>query len=74
MNLRAHVRQVQLIENDAAEKAGARFSLFEIEKVIKTKGRKEYIDAYIDRLLLDIQPELEKAAQIGVELGEELLG
>ncbi len=40
------------------------------EIIIKTKGRKEYIDAYINALLSDIQPELEESAKIGVELFE----
>ena len=74
MNLRTHVREIQLLENSAAEKAGARFSIFEMRNVIKTKGRKEYIDAYIERLLLDIKPELEESMKKGVELNKELLG
>lgn len=74
MNLRTHVRQIQLLENKAAEKAGARFQILEISNLIKTKGRNEYIDAYIDRLLLDIKPELEESAKKGVELNKALLG
>lgn len=73
MNLRKHVRQIQLLENRAAEKAGARFQILEISNLLKTKGRNEYIDAYIDRLLLDIKPEIEESAKKGVELNEELI-
>lgn len=74
MNLRAHVRQIQLLENKAAEKAGARFQILEIGNLLKTKGRNEYIDAYIEALVRDIKPELEESTKKGVELNEELLG
>lgn len=74
MNLRAHVRQIQLLENNAAEKAGARFSMLEIGNLLKTKGRDAYIKLYIDALLKDIKPELEESAKKGVELNEELIG
>jgi len=74
MNLRTHVRQIQLLENKAAEKSGARFSIFEISSVLKKKGRDAYIQTYIDALLKDILPELEESAKKGVELNEALIG
>ena len=68
MKLRSHVRQIQVLENRAAEKAGARFVLFEMGEVLKRKGREKYVQRYIDSLLKDIKPELEKSAKKGVEL------
>jgi len=72
MNLRKHVRQIQLLENRAAEKAGARFAIFEMGNVLKTKGRTEYIKLYIDALLKDIKPELEESAREGVKLFNQI--
>ena len=74
MNLRKHVRQIQLLENKAAEKAGARFAMFEMINVIKKNGRDKYIQLYIDSLLKDIKPELEETAREGVKLFNQING
>ena len=72
MKLRSHVRQIQVLENRAAEKAGARFAIFEMANVIRKKGRDEYIKLYIDSLLKDIKPELEESAREGVKLFNQI--
>ena len=72
MKLRSHVRQIQMLENKAAEKAGARFAIFEMANVIRKKGRDEYIKLYIDTLLKDIKPELEESAREGVKLFNQI--
>ena len=72
MKLRSHVRQIQVLENRAAEKAGARFAIFEMANVIRKKGRDEYIKLYIDSLLKDIKPELEESARKGVKLFNQI--
>ena len=72
MKLRSHVRQIQMLENKAAEKAGARFALFEMGSVLRKKGREKYINLYLDSLLKDIKPELEKSAKKGVELFNQI--
>lgn len=73
MNLRTHVRQIQLLENKAAEKSGARFSMFEIGEVLKKNGRDKYINAFIVALLKDIEPELNESYKKGIELNKALL-
>ena len=72
MKLRSHVRQIQMLENKAAEKAGARFAIFEMANVVRKKGRDEYIKLYIDTLLKDIKPELEESAREGVKLFNQI--
>ena len=72
MNLRKHVREIQLLENKAAEKAGARFATFEMGEVLKTKTRKDYIESYISALIGDIMPELVKSTTEGVKLFNQI--
>jgi hypothetical protein len=73
MKLRSTIREVQQLENDAAEKAGMRFLLLEDDRLFGKDSRK-YISEYIGRLLEDIRPEIIQAAQIGKEFAGEVLG
>ena len=78
MNLRKHVRQIQLLENKAAEKAGARFSIFEMGEIFDKKTYKiketsiKYIKTYIEVLLKDIKPEMEESMREGVKLFNQI--
>ena len=68
MNLREHVREVQLLENKAADKAGMRFQLSLDEKALLGKGYMKYIRKYIRLLEADIAKEVLKSAKLGKEL------
>lgn len=72
-SLRQHVRQLQVLENEACEKAGMRFRLLDELKVFG-KGGKKYIADFIDQLQRDIAPEVLKAAKLGKELKKEITG
>ncbi len=73
MNLRQHVRDLQLIENDAAEKAGMRFILsLDDEKLLGSRSE-AFIDGYVEQLIKDILPEVKRAGETGKELKEEVL-
>lgn len=73
MNLRHHIRDLQLVENDAAEKAGMRFLLsFDESLLLGSKG-KEFTDDYVEQLIEDILPEVKRAGEIGKGLREEVL-
>jgi len=72
-SLRQHVREVQILENKAAEKAGMRFLLSMDERKLLDKKNKAFIDDYTETLLDDISPELIKAAKIGKELHKEVI-
>ena len=71
ITLRRHMRNLELLENRAAEKAGMRFLLLE-ENVLMGKDSREYVKQYINRLLSDIGPELLEAAKMGIRLNERI--
>lgn len=72
MNLRQHVRDLQLIENDAAEKAGMRFLLSLDDMRLLGSRSEAFIDDYVERLIKDILPEAKRAGESGKELKEEV--
>lgn len=73
-SLRSHVRELQLLENKAAEKAGMRFLIsMDERKLLGNKGR-SFIRKYIETLSMDIAPEILQAAKMGRELNEEVIG
>ncbi|HDR68003.1 MAG TPA: hypothetical protein ENN61_03010 [Bacteroidaceae bacterium] len=67
MNLREHVRRVQLLENAAAGKAGMRFRLLEEDKLLGS-GHVKYIKKYVSLLEADIAKEVLQSAKLGKEL------
>lgn len=72
-DLRSHVREVELLENKAADKAGVRFLVMSELELLKS-GRQAYIKKFIDLLLRDIEPEVIAAAKLGRELNAAVTG
>ncbi len=72
MNLRQHVRDLQIIENEAAEKAGMRFLLSMDEEKLLGSHSEAFIAEYIELLTKDILPEVKRAGEAGKELREEV--
>lgn len=70
--LRQHIRKLQIIENEASEKAGMRFLLSLNEKQLLGKDRKKFIKKYIENLIQDILPEIIKAAKMGREFNDRI--
>jgi len=70
-SLRAHVRELQILENKAAEKAGMRFLMIDEVKLLG-KGGEKYARRYIEQLQQDIAPEILEAAKLGKELRKEV--
>jgi hypothetical protein len=70
-SLREHVRDLQLVEQAAAEKVGLRFALLKEDRLFKGKAG-EYMDLFIERMQIDIFPELVEAAKLGMELNSEI--
>jgi len=70
--LRQHVRKLQILENEASEKAGMRFLLSLNEKLLLGKERKKFIKKYTEDLIQDILPELIKAGKMGRELNDRI--
>lgn len=70
--LRDHLRDLELLENEAAEKAGMVFLLLD-EKKLMGKGSHKYISEYVARLETAIAPEVIRAAKLGLELNKEVL-
>jgi len=73
MKLRESVREVQLLENKAAQKAGLRFLLLEEDKLFG-KGGKDYAAKYVGQLINDLSPEILRAPRIGLELAADVMG
>jgi hypothetical protein len=73
MKLRESVREVQLLENKAAQKAGLRFLLLEEDKLFG-KGGKDYAVKYVAQLIDDLSPEILQAPRIGLELAADVMG
>jgi len=71
MNLRSHVRELQLLENSAAEKVGMRFMLLKERKLFGKDSRKE-INKFLRLVAIDIFPEMIKAAKMGKALNAEI--
>jgi len=71
MNLRSHVRELQLLENSAAEKVGMRFMLLKERKLFGKDSRKE-INKFLRLVAVDIFPEMIKAAKMGKALNAEI--
>lgn len=74
MELRKHIRSLQLLENQASEKAGMRFILSLNEKFLLGKDGKKFIKQYSKQLIQDISPELIKAAKMGREFNYMIIG
>lgn len=70
--LRDHLREVELLENQAAEKAGMVFLLLD-EKKLMGKESQKYIADYVARLETAIALEVVRAAKLGLELNKEVL-
>jgi len=70
--LRKHIRKLQIMENEASEKAGMRFILSLNEKQLLGKDRKKFIKRYIGNLIQDIFPEVIKAAKMGREFNDRI--
>ena len=70
-NLRAHIHGLQVLEAQAAEKAGMRFALLD-EGALLGRDSAAYLGDYVDQLLKDIAPEIEAAAKLGRVLHDEL--
>ena len=70
--LRQHVRKLQILENEASEKAGMRFLLSLNEKLLLGKERKKFIKKYTEDLIQDILPELIKAGKMGREFNDRI--
>jgi len=70
-SLREHVRDLQLIEQAAAEKIGLRFALLREDRLLKGKIG-EYAEQFAGIMQIDIFPELVKAAKLGMELNSEI--
>jgi len=70
MNLRQTIRNVQLLENAAADKAGAAFLVMDDMRMGDPKYRAEWIE----KLLTAIGPEVLKAAQEGKKLSSAITG
>ena len=73
MNLKAHVFELQKLENAAADKAGMRFLLLD-EAELLGKNRDKCIDEFTAQLITDISIEIMAAAALGRELGEAMHG
>lgn len=71
MNLREHVRELQMLENKTAEKSGMRFMLLD-EKKLFGKDAQSEIAKFIRLISVDIFPEMIKAAKMGKELNAEI--
>jgi hypothetical protein len=72
-SLRAHVRDLQILENKAAEKAGMRFLLLRPDKLFGKKGS-AYTDKFVKQLEEDIAPEILEAAKMGKRMNKEIKG
>ncbi len=72
--LREHIRKLQLLENEASSKAGMRFLLSLDEKLLLGSNRKKFIKKYGEQLIQDIFPELIKAAKMGREFNDRIIG
>jgi hypothetical protein len=67
-SLRATIRRVQLLEQDAADKAGVLFLALDEARISDAR----YRAAWIERLLKAITPEVLDAAQAGKDLFAEV--
>lgn len=74
MKLREHIRILQLLENHASSKAGMRFILSLEEKLLLGKDKKKFTRQYSNQLIQDISPELIKAARMGREFNDFIIG
>jgi hypothetical protein len=72
MKLRETIRRVQLLEQSAADKAGARFLLLDEGQLTGPKAG-EYVTKMANQILKDIVPEIIEAAKIGKELLSEVI-
>jgi len=70
--LRTHVRELQLIENEAADKAGMRFQLLKQGRLLNSSNS-AYIKDFIRKLEYDITPEALAAVKMGKKLAQEVL-
>ena len=65
--IRDHIRKLQFIESDAADKTGMRFRLIDRKRLLK-KNREKYIREIIKLVEIDITPEIMKSVKMGIEL------
>ena len=72
-SLRGHVRDLQILENKAAEKAGMRFLLLQEEVLLGKKGS-DYVKDYTKQLEEDITPEILEAAKHGMVMNKLMKG
>ena len=70
-SLRGHLKELEIIENEAAELAGMRFLMLD-EKKLLGKDSKGYIAGYVAQLESDISIHAIKAAKLGQELFKEV--
>lgn len=71
-SLREHLRELEILENEAAETAGMRFLLLD-EKRLLGKDSKKYIAEYVAQLEADITPQALEAAKLGQILFKEVM-
>lgn len=66
------MRELEILENDAAELAGMRFLMLD-EKKLLGKDNKKYIAGYVAQLEGDISIHAIKAAKLGQILFKEVI-
>jgi len=69
--IRDHIRKLQFIESDAADKAGMRFRLID-QKRLLGKDSDKHIKEIIKLLEVDIAPEILKSVNMGIKLFERV--
>lgn len=71
MDLRAHVLELQRIEQSACEKAGMRMRLVD-EAALVSKNGEGYRRGLVETLIADIAEDVKRAARLGVKLGDAI--
>lgn len=74
MKIRAHIRKLQILENEAVDRAGVVFRLTDIDKMItNNKASNKIARKMVKDLEKEITPEIIKAAKMGKTLYKEVM-
>lgn len=74
INLWEHIHDLQLLENQAADKVAEGVLTIQLEKLLvrDEKKRNQYIKEFVSQVELYIFPEVVKAAKMGRDLNKEI--
>lgn len=72
MEIRSHIRELQQLENKAAERAGLKMLMLDENRLMGKKSN-EYIETFIEELIIINFGYMKKASELGERLNGQIL-